>query len=367
MKLLFDIQYFADDSSSKTEKATPKKRQEARKRGMVPKSREVTSAFLLLFSVLSIKFLKGVIISPINQFTKYSFSNLNIKIEDKNVLYQYLTTTLFSILKAVLPIATILLVTALLLESFQTGFLFSTESLRISFNKINPLEGFKRIFSINSVIELIKSLFKVTIIGYVAYSYTQSFAKDLLIMSELNIMSIINLAFTSIINVILWMSIMFFGIAIIDFIFQRQQYEKKLMMSKEEIKEEYKQTEGNPQIKSKIKEVQRKISLQRMFQQLPQADVVITNPTHYAVAIMYDPDKYEAPKVIAKGKDYVAQKIKEEAKRLNIQIVENKPLAQSLYKMCEIGDLIPKDLYQAVAEVLAYIYSLNNYQKVKNR
>lgn len=183
----------------------------------------------------------------------------------------------------------------------------------------------------------------------------------------MNVFTIVRFSFGSAINLILWMAVMFFGIAVIDFIFQRQQYEKKLMMTKEEVKEEFKQTEGNPQIKSKIREKQRRISLQRMFQQLPKADVVITNPTHYAVALLYEPEKFDAPRVIAKGKDYIAQKIKQEAIKHRIEIVENRELARALYNMCEVGDFIPPELYQAVAEVLAYVYSLKNYQKVNTR
>ncbi|ADQ06343.1 flagellar biosynthetic protein FlhB [Caldicellulosiruptor hydrothermalis 108] len=366
MKLKFDIQLFSE-ASAKTEKATPRKRQEARKRGMVAKSREVTSAFALLISVLFLKFGYSLIIEPLQQGSKYFFSNLNYNLEDVRDASRLLSFIITTSLKMVLPFCLTIMFVATIVEWAQSSFLITAQSLKMSFQKINPIEGFKRIFSINSVVELIKSILKVLIIGYTGYSYTQSFAKKLLEMYEMNVLTIVKFSFDSAINLILWMAVMFFGIAVIDFIFQRQQYEKKLMMTKEEVKEEFKQTEGNPQIKSKIRERQRRISLQRMFQQLPKADVVITNPTHYAVALLYEPEKFDAPRVIAKGKDYIALKIKQEAIKHRIEIVENRELAKALYNMCEIGDFIPPELYQAVAEVLAYVYSLKNYQKVNIR
>ncbi|ADQ45381.1 flagellar biosynthetic protein FlhB [Caldicellulosiruptor kronotskyensis 2002] len=366
MKLKFDIQLFSE-ASAKTEKATPRKRQEARKRGMVAKSREVTSAFALLISVLFLKFGYSLIIVPLQQGSKYFFSNLNYSLEDISDASKLLSFIITTSLKIVLPFCVTIMFVAAIVEWAQSSFLITGQSLKMSFQKINPIEGFKRIFSINSVVELIKSVLKVLIIGYTGYCYTQTFAKKLLEMYEMNVFTIVRFSFDSAINLILWMAVMFFGIAVIDFIFQRQQYEKKLMMTKEEVKEEFKQTEGNPQIKSKIRERQRRISLQRMFQQLPKADVVITNPTHYAVALLYEPEKFDAPRVIAKGKDYIAQKIKQEAIKHRIEIVENRELARALYNMCEVGDFIPPELYQAVAEVLAYVYSLKNYQKVNTR
>lgn len=292
---------------------------------------------------------------------------MNYSLEDISDASKLLSFIITTSLKIVLPFCVTIMFVAVIVEWAQSSFLITGQSLKMSFQKINPIEGFKRIFSINSVVELIKSVLKVLIIGYTGYFYTQTFAKKLLEMYEMNVFTIVRFSFGSAINLILWMAVMFFGIAVIDFIFQRQQYEKKLMMTKEEVKEEFKQTEGNPQIKSKIREKQRRISLQRMFQQLPKADVVITNPTHYAVALLYEPEKFDAPRVIAKGKDYIAQKIKQEAIKHRIEIVENRELARALYNMCEVGDFIPPELYQAVAEVLAYVYSLKNYQKVNTR
>lgn len=365
MRLYFDIQFFADETT-KTEKATPRKRQEAKKRGMVAKSREVTSAFTLLVGVLMLKFAYSFIIYPMLLYSKYYFSNLNQNLEDLDSAKRLIGNITLISLRLILPFAIGIFIIAFLIEWAQSGFLMTTESLKVSLSRINPIEGLKRIFSINSLMELLKSLLKITIIGWTGYTYTRSFAKRLLQVFDMDLKTIIAFSFESILNLVLWMAIMFFGIAMIDYIFQKRQYEKRLMMSKEELKEEFKQTEGNPQIKSKVRERQRKISLQRMFQQLPKADVVITNPTHYAIALIYEPEKFDAPRVIAKGKDYIAIKIKEEAKKYKIEIVENKELARNLYNMCEIGDFIPPELYQAVAEVLAYVYSLKNYQKVKS-
>ncbi|WAM33435.1 flagellar biosynthesis protein FlhB [Caldicellulosiruptor morganii] len=366
MRLVFDIQLFAD-TATKTEKATPRKRQEARKRGMVAKSREVTSAFVLLAGVLFLKFGYFLFVNPMKGYSRYFFSNLSYSIEDIADANKLFSSIITITLKLILPFCLAAMTIGILVEWMQSGFLITTESLKMSFQKINPVEGFKRIFSINSIVELIKSILKIVIIGYTGYLYTRTFADKLLEMYDMSLTSVIKFSFNSAINLILWMSVMFFGLAVGDYIFQKLQYERKLMMSKEEVKEEFKQTEGNPQIKSRIRERQRKVSLQRMFQQLPKADVVITNPTHYAVALLYEPEKFDAPRVIAKGKDYIAQKIKEEARKYGIEIVENKDLARSLYNMCEVGDFIPPELYQTVAEVLAYVYSLKNYQKVNVR
>lgn len=260
--------------------------------------------------------------------------------------------------KALLPVVGFAMLGGLIASYAQVGFLFTVEPMAFKFERINPVEGFKRLFSIRSFVEAMKSVAKILVIGYAAYSvYKSEFTRfpyliDMDIRSSLAYLGqlILRLAF----KVALYLIIL----AVIDYLYQRWQHNKSLKMEKQEVKDEFKQQEGDPQIRSKIKQKQREVSMRRMMQELPKADVVITNPTHFAVALKYDAAVMSAPTVIAKGQDRIALKIKELATEHNITIVENKPLAQALYKTTEIGDIIPADLYQAAAEVLAFVYKL---------
>jgi flagellar biosynthetic protein FlhB len=269
----------------------------------------------------------------------------------------------YSVVEFAKVIAPILLISALVAVSanyLQVGFLFSIKPLIPKFNKLNPIEGFKNIFSKNAFVEFLKSAFKIAVVAYVIYSYLK---KNFILIPELLAMDMMATAHfigNTIVNTGIRVAVVLLVIAIFDYGYQFWEFEKNLRMSKQEIKEEYKMTEGNPQIKSKIREKQRQMSLRRMMTEVPKADVVITNPTHFAIAVKYDAGKADAPLVLAKGKDLIAQKIKEIAKDNNVPIVENKPLAQALYKTVEIGDMVPAELYKAVAEVLAFVYSLKN-------
>ncbi|HYE12142.1 MAG TPA: flagellar biosynthesis protein FlhB, partial [Patescibacteria group bacterium] len=262
--------------------------------------------------------------------------------------------------KVMAPILLISALVAIVLNYLQVGFLFTLKPLIPKINKLNPIEGFKNIVSKRAIVELVKSILKIGIVGYVIYSYLKN---NFLVIPELLVMDMEATAVfigNAIINTGIRVAAVLIVISVFDYGFQFWEFEKNLRMSKQEIKEEFKMTEGNPQIKSKIREKQRQMSLRRMMTEVPKADVIITNPTHFAIAIKYDSTKAEAPIVLAKGKDLIAQKIKEIAKDNNIPTVENKPLAQALYKSVEIGDMVPAELYKAVAEVLAFVYSLKN-------
>jgi flagellar biosynthetic protein FlhB len=223
---------------------------------------------------------------------------------------------------------------------------------------INPINGLKRMFSIKALAELVKSIVKIIVVSLVAYQYIKGQINEILNVMDMETANMLSYFAVLVFNVGIRISVTFIILGIIDYLFQWWQYEKDLRMSKQEIKDEYKETEGNPQIKSKIREKQRAISMRRMMQEVPKADVVITNPTHFAVAIKYDLNVSSAPIVIAKGQDFIAQRIKEIARENKVEIVENKPLARTLYSTVEIGESIPQDLFQAVAEVLAFVYSL---------
>jgi len=238
------------------------------------------------------------------------------------------------------------------------GFVLSAEPLVPRLDRLNPLEGLKRIFSRRSAVELLKSTVKVIVIGYVLFNSLKEIWPLFPLMMDMELYQAAKTMLRFIYNVGIKTSIALIILSLFDYLYQFYEYETSLMMSKEDIKEEFKETEGNPQIKSRIRQIQRQIARSRMLSDVKKADVVITNPTHLAIALLYDSSIKPAPIVVAKGQDYLAQKIKEIAQEYDIPIVENKPLAQILYKSVEIGDVIPEDLYQAVAEILAFVYSL---------
>jgi flagellar biosynthetic protein FlhB len=262
--------------------------------------------------------------------------------------------------KVVIPILGCAFIVGLLSSYIQVGFLFTTKSISFKLDRLNPINGFKKIFSKKSLVEFIKSLAKILVVGYVTFSYVLSQSKNVANILDMEISSIIGFLGKATINVALRAAIVLIILAVLDYFYQKWEFENELKMSKQEIKEEYKQTEGDPQIKSKIKEKQRQMAMRRMMQDVPKADVIITNPTHFAVAVRYDQEQDNAPIVLAKGQDLIALNIRELAGKHEVPIIENKPLARALYNTVEIGEYIPPDLYQAVAEVLAYVYKLKN-------
>ena len=358
MKFKFDLQLFAD--AEKTEKATPKKRKDAREEGQVLQSREVTAVFILLACFLVLKVYGKYLFNFLMKYMVDIYSNIenieNYFIENNLMIGFVKTIAVFMGLMA--PILLTAFIAALLINYLQVGFLFTTKPLKIQLNRINPVEGFKRLFSKRALMELLKSNLKILFIGYTAYSFINKNILEIISLSKLESSIILknfsSLAFSFAMRILIVVAVL----ALMDYFFQWREYEKNLMMTKHEIKEEYKQTEGDPLIKSKIREKQRQIAMSRMIQEVPKADVIITNPTHIAIAIKYDNELYSAPYIIAKGVDIIAENIKDVAAENAIPIVENKPLARTLYEVTEIGDIIPEELYEAVAEVLAYVYSL---------
>lgn len=267
-----------------------------------------------------------------------------------------LRNSLLTILIVLAPFFLIGFMVAFVGDYIQVKWKFTTKPLQPKFNKMNPISGMKKIFSLNSIMELLKAFLKIGLIAYVVYSTIKEQYNVIYLLFQMQLLQGVLLAGQMAINLGLKCSVVYVLIAGIDFIYQKRKFRKDQMMTKQEIKEEFKQSEGDPQIKGKIRQKMREASQRRMMQDLPKADVVITNPTHLAVAIQYDKEVAEAPIVLAKGQDYMAQKIREAAKEHKIEIVENKPLARMLYHNVEIGQQIPPELYQAVAEVLAMVY-----------
>lgn len=348
----------AQPSGEKTEKATPKRKREAKEKGQIFKSVEVNTALTLLvmFGVMSI--FGQTIVDNIKNLLEYFFTMNPPDEFNVAAVTSMFGDAIMMFLGIVAPIMLSAFAAGVVVNVVQVGFMFSTKALAPKFDRINPLSGIKRIFSTRTLLDLVKAIIKLAILGIVAYNEFEAHMQDFVgLMGQDMAMAIADVV-DVIISVAFNLAIAFAIFAPFDYMYQRWKYNKDLMMTKQEIKDEYKMTEGNPQIKGRIAQKQRQMSRMRMVQAVKDADVVITNPTHYAVALEYKEGKNTAPKIISKGKDYLAQKIKEKAKELNVEIVENKPLAQALYFFCEVGDEVPEDMYKAVAEVLAYVYRM---------
>ncbi|WP_219836674.1 flagellar biosynthesis protein FlhB [Paenibacillus sp. R14(2021)] len=355
-----DLQMF---SQEKTERATPKKRQEARKKGQLAKSQELPAAFILLFVFLSFIMLGGYYKVRLMRIFGLLFEQkLLMEVTTSNIV------TLFSDLMMqgfmlLAPIFAITVLFGLLGNYMQIGILFTGEPLKMNFNKLNPIKGFQQIFSMHSVVEFVKNILKLLLIGVIVYLTLWSERNRILGLATVSISGIFSFIAQITIKLGIEIGAILVVLAAFDYLYKRYEHEKSLRMSKQDIKDEYKKSEGDPLIKGKIRERQRRMALQRMMQQVPKADVVITNPTHFAIALQYDGSKMEAPTIIAKGMDFVALRIKDVAKEHGVIMMENRPLARALYDRTEIGDTVPADLFQAVAEVLAYVYKLKNKAK----
>ncbi|WP_047981257.1 flagellar biosynthesis protein FlhB [Ornithinibacillus contaminans] len=355
MQLQLDLQFFAGE---KTEKATPKKRSDERKKGRVAKSQDINTAFLLLFVLILMAVFGSFMKDNMLALYQHSFTEyINWELTENNI-FQLFTEATIELVKIIAPVLVIALIIGVASNLMQIGFLFTTEPLKFDLKKIDPIQGAKRIFSMRALVELLKSFLKIVVIGSITFMVIWIFKDDMLMTAFKNAENA--LAFFGRTTLIMGISatIALLFLAVFDYAYQRYDFEKNMRMSKQDIKDEYKNIEGDPFIKSKIKEKQRQIAMRRMMSEIPNADVVITNPTHYAIAIKYDEDKASAPYVVGKGVDHIAFKIREIAKANNVMTVENRPLARSLYASVEIGEAIPEEFYQAVAEVLAYVYRM---------
>ena len=356
------LQFFSAESEGRTEKATDKKRQDARKKGQVAQSKELNTAVLIIsFSCISLV-LGSYMLNGITKMLTQGFRYISIVTGDSNqkLLYGVLKNSIFQFLIICVPLWAALMVFAFLIGYIQVKFKVSFEPLKFQFSQTNPLSGMKRIFSKDTLIHLALAVGKVSILGAVAVNLIKGKIPEFLGLYQTSVSSILNRIAHTVVELGFFVGGAFLIIAIADYVYQWFKHEDSIKMTKQEVKEEFKNAEGDPQIKSKIKQKMRQASMQRMMQAVPEADVVITNPTHFAIALKYDEGSGRAPIVVAKGVDYVAQKIKEKAKEANVTIVENKPLARSLYYTVDLEKEIPPELYGAVAEVLAFVYNLQN-------
>jgi flagellar biosynthesis protein FlhB len=345
-----------DQEQERSEQATSKRREDAREKGQVARSQELVSVGILVACLIYFYFGTSGLLKGIMELMTSGFRTAVRADLTPDSLTNLLVNHVFGGFIILFPLLLTVVVAAIIGNITQIGILFSSESISPQFSKIDPIKGFKRLFSLRSVIELIKSIFKMCVVGTVAYIVVKGEISNMLLLMEQNVWGMMIYFGHICFKIILATTIVLILLAVLDYIYQRWEYEKSLRMTKQEIKDEYKNTEGDPLIKSRIRRLQREIAQKRMMAEVPKADVVITNPTHLAVAIKYDPLNMMAPKVVAKGANLIAEKIRQVARENDIPVIEDKPLAQVLYKIVEINSLIPEDLYRAVAEVLAFVY-----------
>lgn len=366
--LRYQLQFFAKDGpgGEKTEEATPKKLEDARKEGQVSKSKDLGNFVMLfaLFLILKV-FLsymgKGLLDSfyisygRIVDITADHCQNFNI-----GYIGHLLRLMMGKILLIILPTLAIGVLVAFIMDLVQVKWKVTTKPLMPKFNKLNPISGFKRIFSTKTIVELLKSVAIITVITALTYMELKGKVSYLFVLYQMSLFDALGLIGTIIINLGIKISAVLLIIGFADLVYQKHKFKEDMKMTKQEVKDEYKNAEGDPQIKGQIRKKMQQASMRRMMQSVPKADVVITNPTHFAVAIQYDPKTASAPVVVAKGEDFLAQRIKETAREHDVEIVENKPLARALYYNVDIGGMVPPELYQAVAEVLAFVYKVKN-------
>lgn len=366
MTLKYNLTFFAEDGpgGEKTEPATEKKKQDARKEGQVAKSKEIGNAFGLLACFVLIKLWIGNLGTNLVNLFRLVYDDIPeyIKNYDGYVNETSISSLYFFVLLRILillaPFFIVGYVVAFVCDVVQVKWAPTAKPLQPKFSKMNPISGFKKIFSKTALVELLKSILKIVVIAWVCISYLKKNTEGLFLLYDVTLNSAIANVGNLLVSLGVRISVAYLVIALADYAYQRWKYNDDLKMTKQEVKDEYKQQEGDPLIKGKIRQRMREVSQRRMMQNIPKADVVITNPTHYAVAIMYDADVNEAPVVVAKGADYLAQKIKDIARENDVELVENVPLARALYNNVEVGELIPPELYQSVAEVLAFVYHL---------
>ena len=357
------LQFFADEGGEKTEQATPKKLQDARKEGRVARSQELSTAVMLLAFFLVIKVFVGYIGKRFLEGFSEIYRVIDVYTADEfgsATAGAFVRNSLVEVLWICLPVFIAAVLVAFVINVVQVKWEVTTKPLQPKLSKFNPIKGFAKIFSKDKIFELIKDVVKIALIFYVAYSDLAEAAGAVVALYDFTLEQAVVYIGEFVINLGIKLSAIYLIVGLADYIYQKLKFKKDMKMSKQEVKDEYKQQEGDPQVKGRIKSKMREVSQRRMMQNLPEADVVITNPTHFACAIKYDKEVSEAPVLLAKGADYLAQKIKDAAKENNIPIVENKPLARMLYYNVDLDSEIPRELYQMTAEVLAYVYKLKN-------
>ena len=361
----YNLQLFAKEGpgGEKTEEATAKKKEDTRKEGQVAKSKELVLGLSLAAFFISIKMFIGYVGENLIYAYQHYYSLIHEFTGESPTVQRYASVVndvLLYMLKILAPFFVVAMVMAFLANKIQFKWMVTFKPLQPKLSKLNPINGFKRMFSKESLFELVKSVGKIGVIAYLIYGTIKNETSVLFSFYDMTIPAALVWMYDVIMDFGIKVSVAMIVIGIIDFVFQKRKHKQDIMMTKQEVKDEYKNSEGDPKIKSQIRAKMREASQRRMMHDIPKADVIITNPTHFAVALMYDANVRSAPIVLAKGADYVAGKIKEIGKENGIELVENKAVARMLYYNVEVGEEIPPELYQAVAEILAYVYKLKN-------
>jgi flagellar biosynthetic protein FlhB len=349
----------ADGGQERTEKATGKRRQEARRKGTVAQSREVPSVLILMTALGFFYFAGSWMFGHISEFIGWFYQHMDTlrfeTVTDAHVLSVEIIDQVFLILA---PFFLPILIAGMAGNVFQIGFEIHGEPMKPNLAKLNPISGLKKLVSLRSLVELGKSIVKILFVGGIAYGLIKSEMAGFPALMQQEVGDIFIFIAKLAFKICFFVCLALIILAVLDYIYQRWQYEKNLKMTKQEVQDERKQTEGDPKVKGRIRRAQLEMARRRMMEAVPEADVVITNPTHLAVALKFDASEMIAPTVVAKGSGHMAERIRLIAQDYQVPIVEDKPLAQALFKMVEIGEFIPVELYRAVAEVLAYVYRL---------
>ncbi len=364
----FSLQFFAKDGpgGEKTEEPTAKKLSDARNEGQVAKGKDLTSAVMLLVLFMVLRFTVGNMGEGFIECFNKNYTQIGDLFTSTHGEYnmQYtialIQSAALDMLKLLIPFFGVGFIIAIVIELAQVKWKPTSKPLQPKLSKFNPVNGIKRMFSVRTLVSLIKQVVILVVIFIVVYNKLKSRMSDIYMLYDIPLISAIMLLGDIIFDIGTVICVIYTIIGIADYVFEKRKFRKDMMMTKQEVKDEWKNTEGNPEVKNKIRQKMSEASRRRMMQAVPEADVVITNPTHFAVALKYEQNKGKAPVVVAKGEDYLAAKIKEAARENNIEIVENKPLARMLYYNVELDEEIPPELYQAVAEVLAFVYNIKN-------
>jgi len=350
----------------KTEPATPKRRQEARKKGQVAQSREIPSAMVLLSGLGFFAFSGSWMFVSYSEFMGGVLQNIGSMSFDSSSVYPLLLEVFERLFMVLMPLMLAVLIAGVAANLLQIGFLFTGEPLVPNLNKLDPVKGIKKLFSLRSLVELVKALLKVLFVGGIAFLLLRGELETIPSLMQMGVGDILSFIGRVAFKICFYTCLVLIALSALDYAYQRWQHERELKMTKQEVKDEFKQREGDPTVKARIKRVQREIAQRRMMEMVPEADVVITNPTRLAIALKYEAEGMVAPKVIAKGAGFIAERIKEIAGEKGIPVVENRLLARTLFKLVEIGDFIPENLYRAVAEILAYVYRLKGIKNTES-
>jgi flagellar biosynthetic protein FlhB len=354
------------NGQEKTEQPTSKRRSDARKDGNVLQSREISTVVMLIGVFWVARIMMPHIYVTLRDYMKLLLGGAG-QSQASLLTYQLFMLSVVSFAKCALPLLLVAMVCGIVAGGTQTKFNVTFKVLRPKFSKLNPIKGIKNLFSLKKIVDLVKNLIKICILLVILYNIIkddlEAIARTIDMMPFNSAILMLNMMFSLVVKV----CIAFVVIAFLDYLYQRWDYERNLKMTKQEVKDEYKQTEGNPEIKGRIRRIQRQMAMSRMMQKVPQADVVVKNPTHFAVALKYDPDHYGAPVVLAKGQDSLALRIIKKAEESGVYVLENRPLARALYASCQLDREIPAEYYGAVAEILVYIYKATNREDMFNR